>query len=91
MPTTVEDVVQQAADAASPLFHRTVRDLGLGPEEAHRLLLQMVDLYLKGRTDGANQLAQQLNRRLAADSVDAAVVIELGPLCVPEGGTPLLH
>jgi hypothetical protein len=91
MPTTVEDFVQQAAEAASPLFHRAVKDLGLGPEEAHRLLLQLVDVYLKGRTDGANQLAQQLNRRLAAESIDAAVVIQLEPLRMPDGRTPLLH
>jgi hypothetical protein len=91
MPTTVEDFVQQAADAASPLFHRAVKDLGLGPDEAHRLLLQMVDVYLKGRTDGANQLAQQLNRRLATDSIDAAVVVQVEPHRVPEGRAPLLH
>ncbi len=91
MPTTSEDFVQQAADEASPLFHRAVKDLGLGPDEAHRLVLQMVDVYLKGRTDGANHLAQQLKRRLAADSINSAVVIQLEPLPAPEARTALLH
>ena len=91
MPATGDDFVQQAATAASPLFHRAVRDLGLGPDEAHRLLLQMVDVYLRGRTDGANQLAQQLNRRLAAERIDAAVVIDVEIPLVPEDRTRLLH
>ena len=91
MTTTVEDFVQEAAEAASPLFHSAVKDLGLGPEEARRLVLQMVDVYLRGRADGANQLARQLNRRLAADSIDAAVVVQLEPPCVPDVRTLVLH
>jgi hypothetical protein len=89
MPTTVDEFVQQAAEAASPLFHRAVTDLGLGREDAHRLVLQMVDVYLQGRTDGANHLAQQLRSRLAADSIDAVIQVE--PPCVAEDRTPLLH
>jgi hypothetical protein len=91
MPTTADEFVQQAAEAASPLFHRAVTDLGLGREDAHRLVLKMVDVYLQGRTDGANHLAQQLKSRLAADSIDAAVVIQVELPCVAEARTPLLH
>jgi hypothetical protein len=50
-----------------------------------------VDVYLKGRTDGANQLARQLKNRLAADSIDPAVVIQVELPCVAEARTPVLH
>ena len=87
MTTITDDHVQDAAEAAAPLFHRTVSELELGPAQAERLVLRMVDLYLLGRTAGANQLAQQMNRQLSAEGLDAAILVRHEP--VPASVAPL--
>jgi hypothetical protein len=73
MAQSTDDLVHQAADAVRPIFQQTVQELGLGTEQARRLMLRIVEAYIKGRGDGADIFALQLNHALAADGVAAAV------------------
>jgi hypothetical protein len=83
MTESSEDLVQEAADAARPIFRRTVEDLGLDAEAAELLVRRIVEAYLRGRSDGANVFAREMNRALAAVSIDAAVVVRHAPVRLP--------
>jgi hypothetical protein len=85
MATSAEDFVRDAADAARPIFHHAVEELGLSPEQAELLVRRIVEAYLRGRADGADVLAHQINRALGAQSVDAAVVVRHAAVRMPGG------
>ena len=85
MKTITHDPVERAAAVASPLFHRILRELDLGPEGTVRLMRQVAGLYLQGRSDGAAEFAHQLNRTLAEENIAAAVLVEDRPGREPTG------
>jgi hypothetical protein len=88
--TITHDPVQRAADVASPLFHRILTELDLGPEGTERFMRQVASLYLQGRSDGAAEFAHQLNRTLADENIAAAVLVEDGPVDEPTAARVLV-
>jgi hypothetical protein len=80
---STDDLVRQAADAVRPIFEVTVEELGLGLGQAQRLMLRLVEVYIKGRADGADTFALEVNRALAADGILAAIRPKHAPVRVP--------
>jgi hypothetical protein len=72
-PKNADELVCEAADAVRPIFDCTVRELGLGTEQARHLMLRVVQVYIQGRADGADTLALQVNHALGANGVAAVV------------------
>ena len=70
------DVVREAADAMQPIIERTVRELGLDQGQAEQLLPRISGAYVKGRTDGANVFAEQVDRALATRGIHVAVAVQ---------------
>jgi hypothetical protein len=76
---------REAGDAVRPIFERTVKELGLGPAEAEALMLRIAEAYVRGRTDGAEVFAQQVNRALCAQGIPIVVVIRHGSIHLSAG------
>jgi len=76
MPTNAGDHAREAGDAVRPIYERAAKELGLSPAEAEPLMLWMVEAYVRGRTDGADGFAQQVNRELAAEGIPIVVVLK---------------
>jgi hypothetical protein len=70
------DPAREAGDAVRPIFERTVKELGLGPAEAEALMLRIAEAYVRGRTDGADAFARQVNRALSAEGIPIVVVLK---------------
>jgi predicted Zn-dependent protease with MMP-like domain len=71
---SADELVLEAANAVGPIFRETMEELGLGIEDAQRLMLRIVEAYIKGRADGADTFALQVNHALGANGVAAVVL-----------------
>jgi hypothetical protein len=76
MPKDAGDPAREAGEAVRPIYERAVKELGLGPAEGEPLMLWMAEAYVRGRTDGADGFAQQVNRALSAEGIPIVVVIK---------------
>ena len=58
--------------------HRADRqaELGLDHRQAEQLLPKISEAYIKGRTDGADIFAEQVNRALATRGIHVAVAVQ---------------
>jgi hypothetical protein len=73
------DLERGAADAIRPIFERTLKELGLGPEKAQLLTRLIAEAYMTGRADGINVFPHQVNRGLSAEGIAIAFALESGP------------
>lgn len=76
---SADELVLEAATAVGPIFRDTMEDLGLEIEQAQRLMLRIVEAYIKGRADGADAFALEVNNALGANGVAAVVRLQHAP------------
>ena len=76
MPKDDGHHARDAGEAVRPIYERAVKELGLGPAEAEPLMLWIAEAYVRGRTDGADGFAQQVNRALSAEGIPIVVVLK---------------
>jgi hypothetical protein len=85
MPKDTGDPAREAGEAVRPIYERAVKGLGLGPAGAEPLMLWIAEAYVRGRTDGADIFAQQVNRALSAQGIPIVVVIKHGSIHLSAG------
>jgi hypothetical protein len=76
MPKDAGDPAREAGEAVRPIYERVVKEFALTPGEAEPLMLWMAEAYVRGRTDGADGCAQQVNHALSAQGIPIVVVLK---------------
>jgi hypothetical protein len=76
---------REAADAVRAIFEGAVKELRLSPDGAEALMLRIAETYVRGRSDGAEVFARQVNRALFAEDIPIIVVVKHGNAHLSEG------
>lgn len=79
MVKSTGDLERGAADAIRPIFESSLKELGLGPVKAERLVRRIAEAYMTGRADGISESPPQANRALTAKGIAIALGLQYRP------------